>query len=310
MPSEHDQRPFRTRAWALVRLGRPVFLLGGFALHGLGVALAHHQGRFTSLATALWGQLAVTAIQLMTHYSNDYFDYRTDAANATPTRWSGGSRVLPKGELPRSAALHAAIATAVLAIAAIVGVAGVAAHSGVIVILLIMLALSWSYSSPPLRLHSRGLGELTVVLVVATATPLVGAYAQTGRIDAAILLVCTPLALLQLVMLLTIELPDEHGDRSTGKRTFVVLFGPQRAVACMRAAIVVAYLVLFAFVPMGLPASVALAIALTSPLALAQLWALRRDAWRTPARWERLAFGSVALFFCATVAALLGFVLA
>ena len=310
MPTVHDRPPFRTRAWALVRLGRPIFLLGGFALHSLGVALAHQQGRFTSLATALFGQLAVTAIQLMTHYSNDYFDYRADAANATPTRWSGGSRVLPNGELPRSTALHAAIAMAVLAIAAIAAVASVAPHRGVIALLVVMLALSWSYSSPPLRLHSRGLGELTVVFVVATATPLVGAYAQTGRIDAPILLTCAPLALLQLVMLLTIELPDEHGDRSTGKRTFVVIFGAARAVAIMRIAIVAAYLVLAAFVPQGVPATVAIAIALTVPIAALQLWALRGERWRSPGAWERLAFGSVALFFAATIAALAGFVLA
>ena len=58
-----------------------------------------------------WGQLVVTATQLMTHYANDYFDLEADRANRTPTRWSGGSRVLPDGVLPpggRAAARAAA----------------------------------------------------------------------------------------------------------------------------------------------------------------------------------------------------------
>jgi 1,4-dihydroxy-2-naphthoate polyprenyltransferase len=309
MGAEHLPASF-ARAWALVRLGRPVFLLGGLVLHALGVALAVQRGATISPAVALWGQLAVTAIQLMTHYSNDYFDFATDAANATPTRWSGGSRVLPGGELPRSVALVAALVCAALAVAAMIGLAGVLAHRSVIVLLGLMLIGAWSYSSPPLRLHSRGLGESTVVLVVAIATPLVGYLGQTGRIDAAVASVCLPLALLQLGMLLTIELPDEAGDRATGKRTFVVGFGAARAVACTRLAVVASYAVLPGFVAVGLPSTVPIAMALTAPLAALQLWRLRAERWRDPSSWPALAFGSVALFFASMLAALLGVLLA
>src|SRR5439155_12228966 len=77
------------RAVAVVRLGRPVFLLGGFALYGLGALAAVRRGyRFDGVTFAL-GQLAVSSIQLMTHYCNDYYDYEADTANQTPTRWSG-----------------------------------------------------------------------------------------------------------------------------------------------------------------------------------------------------------------------------
>ena len=50
----------------------------------------------------------MTSFQLMTHYANDYFDLEADRANQTPTTWSGGSRVLPAGELSPRVALIAA----------------------------------------------------------------------------------------------------------------------------------------------------------------------------------------------------------
>src|SRR6478752_5666224 len=90
---------------AFVRLGRPLFLGGGFILFGLGAAIAHLAGHAIDLGRYALGQATVTAFQLMTHYANDYFDYAADRANATPTRWSGGSRVLPNAELPRHVAL-------------------------------------------------------------------------------------------------------------------------------------------------------------------------------------------------------------
>jgi 1,4-dihydroxy-2-naphthoate polyprenyltransferase len=213
MPAPLQPTSLVAAAWAVVKLGRPHFLVGGVALHSLGIALANANGSFDSMAVAVWGQLAVSSIQLMTHYSNDYFDVGTDLANATPTRWSGGSRVLPSGVLPPVAALIAALVAAAFAVVAMVGMATVLEHRAALVMLAIMLAWSWSYSSPPLRLHSRGLGELTVVAVVAIGTPMVGYVAQSGRVDVAALAMCTPLALLQLVMVLTIELPDEASDR-------------------------------------------------------------------------------------------------
>ena len=60
--------------WAFARLGRPVFLLGGFVLYGLGAAWARRGGGAMDGVSYLWGQATITAAQLMTHYANDYFD--------------------------------------------------------------------------------------------------------------------------------------------------------------------------------------------------------------------------------------------
>ena len=122
----------------------------------------------------------MSAIQLMTHYANDYFDYEADRANDTPTRWSGGSRVLVNAELPRVVALRAALLLAGRSRGARVS----RDHGGPVPVqpssLRLMQALAWSYSAPPLRLHSRGLGEATTALVVPLFTPLAGFLVQSG----------------------------------------------------------------------------------------------------------------------------------
>ena len=76
-------------------------------LYGLGAAVATRQHSL-DVRAYVWGQAAITATQLMTHYANDYFDLAADRANTTPTQWSGGSRVLAEGALSPRVALWAA----------------------------------------------------------------------------------------------------------------------------------------------------------------------------------------------------------
>ena len=306
---------FRFRhAVAFIRLGRPLFLLGGFAHYGLGAAAA----AWASPASApmawgrfAWGQAAITAAQLMTHYCNDYYDLAADRANLTPTRWSGGSRVLPSGALPPGVALAAALALALVVLgvaarlAAAPGVGSLAAP-----ILLAIVVLAWEYSAPPMRLCATGLGELDTALVVSLLTPLTGYYLQAGRLATLPFLAAAPLMCLQIAMLLAIELPDAAGDAATGKRTLVVRWGAARAARLYQGSIAAAYLALPVLVAAGLPARVALAVLGTSPLALALVVGMRRGAWREPLAWARLAFGSVALLFATAAVEMAAFVLA
>ncbi len=265
-------------------------------------ARSHRAYRF-QLGVFLWGQVAVTAIQLMTHYSNDYFDYYADRANLTPTHWSGGSRILVRDELPRITALIAALAcafAACIAMGVLVLTEGVAARV-VLPILGIMLMLSWSYSSPPLRLHSRGAGAPTVALVVPILTPICGFMLQAGHVQLLPVALTLPLAALQLNMLFTLEFPDEQGDRSVGKRTWVVLFGAKRIAWLSLGLILAAFAFSFAVAGRFLPTVTGWAWLAILPLGLFQAIRLLRKDWRQSLAWESLAFGAVALFFLAIV---------
>jgi 1,4-dihydroxy-2-naphthoate octaprenyltransferase len=282
---------------ALIRLGRPLFLGGGFILFALGSIIAGHP---INVSRYIIGQCAVTAFQLMTHYANDYFDYEADQANQTPTKWSGGSRVLPAGELPRQVALVAAGVLAALGLIATTALSS----TGSLGILIAIVVLAWFYSAPPLRLCARGLGELDTAIVVTVLVPLLGFTLQGGGPTKLLALTISPLAMLQFAMLLAIEFPDAAGDAMTGKRTLVVKLGARPA------ALLYVVITLLAFVwpaiayACGLPGHVAALMAVPAPIAI---WRIARIADHADASaFERLTFWAVFLLVSTSALALLG----
>ena len=295
---------------ALLRLARPLFLVGGFVFYGLGLAIARYEGLPLDVPALLWGQLAVTAAQLMTHYANDYFDLAADRANATPTRWSGGSRVLAEGLLPPQAGLWAAVVAGGVALGAIGMVWAVRPGVWASGLLLLATALAWFYSAPPAQLHSRGLGELTVALIVPVLTPLVAYTIQRGAPGRLPLLAAFPLACFQVAMILVINFPDAAGDRRVGKRTLVLALGGPRAARLHPALLALGYLSLPLLVLAGLPALVAAAVLLPLPVAAWLAWRMARGAWRDPAAWNWLGFWSIGLLMASAGLELLAFLVA
>lgn len=279
-------------AW--VKLGRFIFLTGGFVMYNLGVAVAVYQRIDINWTVYVLGQMIVTSTQLMVHYSNDYFDYEVDVLNETYTAWSGGSRILPDNQLPRSLALITAIVFAgialmgalILAITQEIGPLGAP-------LFLLSIILSWGYSSPPLRLHSRSLGEITASIIVAGFTPFLGYYLQSGKVDTTVLLAIVPLLLLQFNMLLSVHLPDVEGDKLAGKQTLVVRLGKSQTGKLYRILLGLAYATTPILLLAGLPRLPALAIVIPLPLALFLWWRMSRPI---PLReMSAVAFLSIAL---------------
>ncbi|MEO8704479.1 MAG: prenyltransferase [Kofleriaceae bacterium] len=291
------------RIVAFVRLGRPLFLGGGFLLFGLGAAIAAWHGHRIEVGRYVLGQLAVTVFQLMTHYANDYFDYEADRANLTPTRWSGGSRVLVGGELAPRVAWIAAVVLAAIGLGLAMALAVVAGPLAAATLAVIAI-LAWEYSAPPLRLCATGAGELDTAIVVTVLVPWLGFLLQAPDLVGVemLALAIVPLALLQFAMLLAIEFPDAVGDAATGKRTLVVRLGATRAARLYAAITLAAYAWLPVAAVLGLPVTVALAAALPLPIAI---WRVVRIAdHRDPAAFERLTLFAVALLVATTAAEL------
>lgn len=291
---------------AFIRLGRPLFLGGGFLLYGLGALIAAVHGHAIDVRRYALGQGAVTAFQLMTHYANDYFDYEADRANLTPTRWSGGSRVLVDGELPRKVALIAAIVLAgigMLLSTLLVCDAG----ASIVPTLGAMAVLAWTYSAPPVRLCARGAGEITTALVVTGLVPWLAFSLQAPDLRGAstVLLAIAPLAVLQIAMVVAIEFPDAAGDAATGKRTLVVRLGPERAAQLYVLLMTLAYLCLPLASLLGLSTRVVVAATLPAPLAIWRISAVA-DA-RDPQAHGRLTFLAVFLLVGTTIAELVAF---
>ena len=281
---------------AFIRLGRLPFLVGGFVLYGLGAAVAFYEGFHLNWPVYLVGQLIVTVTQLMVHYSNDYFDLAADRANSTPIFWSGGSRVLPEGQLPPRVALYAAIGLGLIAFAATMWlVLHWQLGSLTAYLLLLSIFLAWFYSAPPLRLHSHGVGEISATFVVSVLTPVIGFYLQAGQLTRTLILAIIPLCFLQFNVLISVAIPDVEGDRRVNKQTLVVLLGRFTAARLYLLALALSYGLLPVLVWAGLPVQVAMAMALSAPLAFWLGWLMWRGAWSQPERWSRLALLSIAI---------------
>ena len=271
-------------------MGRPLFLVGGFLLHALGAALAVQAGARFDAAVYVAGQVAITAVQWMTHYANEYFDVAADRANRTPTPWSGGSRVLVSGELPPRLALATALALASLALLATLALAVVCRQGAGAALILLALGWAWSYSGPPLWLERNGLGELTVALLVPGLTPLVGYALQSGSAGGMPWEAVAPLCAFQFAMSLSINFPDAEGDRAVGKQTLLLRIGAWNAARLYVAAVIIGY-ALLALAASRQPA----AGLLTAPLGLWLCARMARGDWHAAEQWESLTFWSIAM---------------
>lgn len=270
--------------------------------------MALYNGARLNVAVLFWGQVAVTATQLMTHFSNEYFDLAADMANTTPTRWSGGSRVLAEGYLKPQIALVTAVVMGLVALLASLMLAFVLG-TGLLTLPLLLLAiiLGWSYSSPPLHLNSHGLGELTGAILITGLTPIAGFYLQSGDLVLLPFLVVFPICCFQFAMLLVINFPDKDGDAAAGKHTLIYFFGQKNNARLYLAILVLAYASLPLLLLLGLPGIVAIALLLMSPLAIWLAWRMWRGAWADPDQWNSLGFWSIGLLMASVSAELLAF---
>jgi 1,4-dihydroxy-2-naphthoate octaprenyltransferase len=285
--------------WSLLVLTRAHFLAGGVIMYALGVIVAHAEGASLDPLRLIWGQLGVSAIQLMTHLVNEYYDAERDALITTRTLFTGGSGVLPAGRLGKQVAVRGATVCTLLAIA-VAATIGWPLHSasatGVTLVYCLGLLIGYGYSAPPLRLMTRGLGELAAAATVALLTPLAGYGAAAGRLSPSLFWLGLPLLSMSAAFMIAVELPDLEADRPTGKRNWVVRLGRDRAGILHNGLLVLSYLLLAFLSAVGcLPEPVVSLLWWTLPLALWQIggvWLRRRRGWR---HYGLLAGGGMAL---------------
>lgn len=221
---------------------------------------------------------------------NDYADELngTDRANAWPSPFNGGSRLIQTGELSVAAARNAALACYAAAMAIALGLAP-SAGWGVPCLAAAGIVLSIAYSSPPIWFSGSGWGELVLAFCFGPLLAEGTALALTGRHSWPAFLASLPLGLFVAAILTINEIPDREADLAANKRTFVVRHGVRGAAGLYRFFILAAYglLVLFVLGEM-LPARAGLAL-LTIPAAIPLLRSAGRLDTRADAAFLRAA---------------------
>jgi 1,4-dihydroxy-2-naphthoate octaprenyltransferase len=297
--------PTLRQVWDFIRLTRVVFLLGGVVQYALGAAVALWLGADFRLWPYLVGQAAVTSIQLMAHYRNEYDDLEVDRlAGENRTWFSGGSGILAVGGVSPQAVLTAARVCAAAAV--VFGLAAAALNPWMAVVILLSFFGSWFYSAPPVALMASGWGETTTTLLVAGLVPAAGSLLQGGGLNAALVLATLPLMLVHLAMLIAFEIPDRETDRVVGKNTLTVRLGYRGTTWVHNLAIGLGFALLALLaVRTDLPVRWAL---LSAPLALWQMVQMLRTVRKqTRTNFHQLTTGAIGLFALAAGLVFLGF---
>jgi 1,4-dihydroxy-2-naphthoate octaprenyltransferase len=253
----------------LMRATRAPFLSATLVPVFLGIAVAARAGLF-DLASALITVVAACAVHLGLNVTNDVFDtlQGADDANVTPTKFSGGSRVLQYGLVGMRRMVLLAVAC--YAVAAVLGFILLAMRGSttLIVIAAIGFFISLAYTMPPFKLVYRGLGEISTAIGFGPVM-LLGAYTvQTrGTLSWEAALASVPVALLVALILYVNEIPDREGDATAGKRTLPVRWSKAAVIRGWDLAAAATFLAVVGGVAGGLLPVPALLVLLAVPLA-------------------------------------------
>lgn len=210
---------------------RPAFLTATMAACLLGFASANFGNVPMQWSLLVLTLVLATILHASVNVLNDYFDALNGTDNINVERvypFTGGSRFIQNQLLSLKQTLQFAyILLAVVIIGGIWLVARVGV--GLLMIGVVGVFLGWAYSASPLRLSSRGLGELAVMLGFLGVT--IGAdFVQRGTFSFEPILIGFPYALLVTNLLFINQFPDIKADAIVGKRHLVVLLKPELAV--------------------------------------------------------------------------------
>ncbi len=209
---------------------RPPFL--GVTLFAalIGLGAASYDQQFHSAAAAIVTVLFALVAHAGINVLNDYYDALngTDALNTERIfPYTGGSRFIQNGVLSLAETgwfgtlLLTAVVPAGLWLTFVSG-------QGLLAIGLAGLIIGWAYSAPPLKLNSRGFGELCVA--AGFALIVVGAdYVQRGAFAPLPVAAAVSYALLVTNILYINQFPDRAADAAAGKRHWVVRLSPSQA---------------------------------------------------------------------------------
>lgn len=245
-------QPKLSRWWKFFLATRLPFLTATIVPVALGGAVAASHGEFT-LGWWLLALVAACAVHLGLNMANDIFDDASgaDAANVTPTPFSGGSRVIQYGLVSRATMIRACVACYVVAVG--IGIL-LAATRGwwLLAIGAVGVVLSLVYTAPPFRLVHRGLGEPVTALGFGPVMTL-GAYfvcAQSWSWEA--VYASLPVALLVALVLYVNQVPDREGDGAVGKRTLIVRWPETRVIRAYALTSGAAFVLIAAGPPLGI----------------------------------------------------------
>ncbi|MEJ2242179.1 MAG: prenyltransferase [Candidatus Bathyarchaeota archaeon] len=148
----------------ILKIIRLHIVLGGFLAFLVGALLALTGNATFVLSKFILGYFVVFLADLSTHYGNDYFDVEVDKHTITKKFFSGRNILVYN---PNLRILSKSISIGLLLVSnflAIMSVIFVGLSIEFFIIIFSASLIGWFYSAPPIRLVSRGLGEIAFLM--------------------------------------------------------------------------------------------------------------------------------------------------
>ncbi|CEO97976.1 unnamed protein product (mitochondrion) [Plasmodiophora brassicae] len=277
------------RFWSVVRLGRVHMTMFSAVTYLCGVAIGVGDAGAVDVKMLLFAYMFVFSCQMVAHYTGEFYDLSSDRLNRHGTRLTGGSRVLsdpsPSSKVDPIVSLYIAAGFAIYSAALVACVL----PPRVAPLAIAMLALAHQYSSPPLMLNHRALGEVTAALVQNVLLPVFAAWTQTSDLSSIagrLLFLIVPSFFIKFALFVVLNLNDRRPDWLAGKVTIPVLVGDRASSVAHSTSLVLAYLSMAALAPTT--ASFALAV-LSAPRGIE----ICRMLWHRPYRFDSVVARSL-----------------
>ncbi len=231
-------------AW--MRVIRTKFFLAGIGPFILGVSIAWYEIKAIDPLLFLLTFAGIIFAMAGSYTFNEYFDLMVDVKinNEDITPFNSGTRVLPEGLIKPKNVFIAGIIF--WTIATIIGLY-IIYLKGLLVFYLSILGIFSGvfYTSPPIRLAYRGLGEFFIGISFGVLITLGSYYILTTSpsLMTNVLYVSIVPALLITAVIWINEFPDYTNDRKWGKFNLVARMGRKRARYVYYALIIIPYII-------------------------------------------------------------------
>jgi 1,4-dihydroxy-2-naphthoate polyprenyltransferase len=217
------------QGWVI--LSRPPFHIVGMLPFLLGTFLAYRTTGNFNPEVFILGIAGVMLIMLSTHHAGEYFDFKEDTISNRlhKNRFAGGTRVIPEGKMPPNVARWTSIIAFLLAL--VIGtVLQFVYKTGPYTLILGCLGAlpGFFYSTEPIRLVKRGLGEIFIGFCYGWLPVASAYYIQTATIASIIHWLWLPIGFSIFNVILLNEFPDYEADMAAGKKNLLYRIGKQK----------------------------------------------------------------------------------
>jgi 1,4-dihydroxy-2-naphthoate octaprenyltransferase len=171
--------------------------------------------------------IGVFSLHLSANVMNDFIDWDNDGVNENAGKFNGGTRQFVENIVGREQY------KIIFNIAMLIGIACVVIISYfrpyAIIPGIVGIVIAYYYSSPPLNLQSRGLGELVLFLAFGPVLTFGTGYVLTDTLSLNHFLIGIPPGLLTTLILWINQFPDYEADKKAGKKNLVVRLGLEKS---------------------------------------------------------------------------------